>query len=240
MSTPGNITQAEAAFDFTVWFKNTFGIKLDKLLDSLGDTVYMLGWGLVIGAAVGFLLALVLVMCRKGGLWQNRVVYGIVNVYVNIVRSMPFIITLVFVFPLTRLIVGKTYGSTAMLVPLVIFISPYLARLMENSLLEVSPGIIEAAQAMGATTWQIIVRFMLPEALSSIVLALTTGTVGLLGATAMAGYAGGGGVGDLALTYGYQRYNLPLLILTIVILVVFVQLLQLLGNRISARLRSHR
>ena len=167
-------------------------------------------------------------------------IYTIVNVYVNVVRSMPFIITLVFVFPLTRVIVGKTYGSTAMLVPLVIYISPYLARLMENSLLEVSPGIIEAAQAMGATTWQIVTRFMLPEALSSLVLALTTGTVGLLGATAMAGYVGGGGVGDLALTYGYQRYNLPLLILTIVILVLFVQLLQLLGSRISARLRSHR
>ena len=240
MSTPGNITQAEAAFDFTVWFKNTFGIKLDKLLDSLGDTVYMLGWGLVIGAAVGFLLALVLVMCRKGGLWQNRVVYGIVNVYVNIVRSMPFIITLVFVFPLTRLIVGKTYGSTAMLVPLVIYISPYMARLIENSLLEVSPGVIEAALAMGATTWQIITRFLLPEALSSIALAMTTGTVGLLGATAMAGYVGGGGVGDLALTYGYQRYNFPLLILTIVILVIFVQLLQLIGNRVSGKLREHR
>lgn len=226
--------------DWQAQFKEVFGIKWPKLLESLGQTVYMLGWGLLIGAVLGLLLALVLVLCRKGGLLQNRVLYSIVNVYVNIVRSMPFIITLVFVFPLTRLIVGKTYGSTAMLVPLVIFISPYLARLIENSLLEVSPGIIEAAQAMGATTWQIIWRFMMPEALSSIVLALTTGTVGLLGATAMAGYAGGGGVGDLALTYGYQRYNLPLLILTIVILVVFVQLLQLLGNRISGKLRAHR
>jgi Kef-type K+ transport system membrane component KefB len=106
--------------------------------------------------------------------------------------------------------------------------------------LEVSPGVIEAALAMGATTGQIIRRFLLPEALSSIVLAMTTGTVGLLGATAMAGYVGGGGVGDLALTYGYQRYNFPLLILTIVILVLFVQLLQMLGNRISGRLRRHR
>jgi D-methionine transport system permease protein len=200
----------------------------------------MLGWALVIGALIGLLLALLLVLCREGGLRRNRAVYAIVNVCVNIVRSMPFIITLVFVFPVTRLIVGKTYGSTAMLVPLVIYISPYMARLIENSLLEVSDGVIEAAQAMGATTWQIVTRFMLPEALSSLVLALTTGTVGLLGATAMAGYVGGGGVGDLALTYGYQRYNLPLLILTIVILVIFVQLLQLLGNRVSARLRSHR
>lgn len=221
-------------------FKEIFGIKWPKLLESLGQTVYMLGWALVIGAAIGLLLALLLVLCRKGGLWQNRVVYAVVNVYVNIVRSMPFIITLVFVFPLMRLIVGKTYGSTAMLVPLVIYISPYMARLIENSLLEVSPGVIEAALAMGATTWQIIRKFMLPEALPSIVLAMTTGTVGLLGATAMAGYVGGGGVGDLALTYGYQRYNFPLLILTIVILVLFVQLLQLLGNRVSGKLRQHR
>ena len=226
--------------DWQTQFKDVFGIKWPKLMESLGQTVYMLGWGLLIGAAIGLVLALVLVLCRKGGLMQNRVLYNIINIYVNIVRSMPFIITLVFVFPLTRVIVGKTYGSTAMLVPLVIYISPYMARLIENSLLEVSPGIIEAAEAMGATVFQIIWRFMLPEALSSIVLALTTGTVGLLGATAMAGYAGGGGVGDLALTYGYQRYNLPLLILTIVILVVFVQLLQLLGNRISGKLREHR
>ena len=133
-----------------------------------------------------------------------------------------------------------SYPFEPLLVPLVIFISPYMARLIENSLLEVSPGVIEAAQAMGATTWQIIIRFLLPEALPSIVLAMTTGTVGLLGATAMAGYVGGGGVGDLALTYGYQRYNFPLLILTIVILVIFVQLLQLLGNRISGKLRQHR
>ena len=226
--------------DWQARFKEIFGIKWPKLLESLGQTVYMLGWALLIGAVIGLGLALLLVLCRKGGLKQNRVVYAIVNTYVNIVRSMPFIITLVFVFPLMRLIVGKTYGSTAMLVPLVIYISPYMARLIENSLLEVSPGVIEAALAMGATTGQIIRRFLLPEALSSIVLAMTTGTVGLLGATAMAGYVGGGGVGDLALTYGYQRYNFPLLILTIVILVIFVQLLQLLGNRISGKLRQHR
>ena len=226
--------------DWQAQFKEMFGIKWPKLLESLGQTVYMLGWALLIGAAIGLLLALLLVLCRKGGLKQNRVIYAIVNVYVNIVRSMPFIITLVFVFPLTRLIVGKTYGSPAMLVPLVIFISPYMARLIENSLLEVSPGVIEAAQAMGATSRLIITRFLLPEALPSIVLAMTTGTVGLLGATAMAGYVGGGGVGDLALTYGYQRYNFPLLILTIVILVIFVQLLQLLGNRVSGKLRQHR
>ena len=119
--------------DWQTQFRETFGIKWPKLLERLGQTVYMLGWALVIGAVIGLLLALLLVLCRKGGLKQNRIVYSVVNVYVNVVRSMPFIIALVFVFPLTRLIVGKTYGSTAMLVPLVIYISPYMARLIENS-----------------------------------------------------------------------------------------------------------
>lgn len=131
---------------------------------------------------------------------ENKVLHSIVSLYINVVRSVPFIILLVTIMPLTRAILGTTIGSTAALVPLVVYISPYLARLIENSLLEVSPGILEAAQAMGATTWQIIRCFLMPEALGSMVLALTTGTVGLLGASAMAGYCGGGGVGDLALT----------------------------------------
>ena len=114
--------------EFEASFKEMFGIRWPRLLESLGQTVYMLGWALLIGAVIGLGLALLLVLCRRGGLLQNRIVYTVVNVYVNIVRSMPFIITLVFVFPLTRLIVGKTYGSMAMLVPLVIYISPYMAR----------------------------------------------------------------------------------------------------------------
>ncbi len=143
------------------------------------------------------------------------------SIYINIVRSIPFVILLVAIMPITRAIVGTTIGSTAALVPLVVYISPYLARLMENSLLEVNPGILEAAEAMGASTWQVIRYFLLPETLGSIVLALTTGTIGLLGASAMAGYVGGGGVGDLALTYGYQRMNTPLMIFTVVVLVIF-------------------
>ena len=164
----------------------------------------------------------------------------IVSVYINVVRSIPFVILLVTIMPITRAIVGTTIGSTAALVPLVVYISPYLARLMENSLLEIDPGILEAAEAMGATTWQVIRYFLVPETLGSMVLALTTGTIGLLGASAMAGYVGGGGVGDLALTYGYEKMNTPLMILTVVILVVLVQILQILGNTISGKLRQHK
>ena len=161
------------------------------------------------------------------------------STFVNIVRSVPFVILIVTIMPLTRAIMGTTIGSTAALVPLIFYISPYMARLVENSLLEVSDGIIEAARAMGATTFQTVWNFLLPEALGSIVLALTTGTIGLLGASAMAGYVGGGGIGDLALTYGYQKFNTPLMIFTVVILIIVVQLLQALGNGLSRRLREH-
>jgi D-methionine transport system permease protein len=184
-------------------------------------------------------LAVLLVLTASGGILPHRTSFVALNTGINIIRSVPFIILMVFILPLTKLLVGTRVGTTAALVPLVVFIVPYLTRLFENSLLEVSPGVIEAAQAMGATTRQIILRFLLPEALPSIVLAMTTGTVGLLGATAMAGYVGGGGVGDLALTYGYEKMNTALMILTVVILIVIVQLIQLLGSFISGRLRAH-
>ena len=212
-----------------------FGVSLEKLLTSGGQTLYMVAWSLIIGTIIGIILALILVLCRKGGLTENLIFYNIVSIYINIVRSIPFVILLVAIMPLTRAIVGTTIGSTASLVPLVIYISPYL-----DSLLEINSGILEAAEAMGASTWQTIRYFLLPETLGSIVLALTTGTIGLLGASAMAGYVGGGGVGDLALTYGYQRMNTPLMIFTVVVLVVFVQILQLAGNTISRKLRQHR
>ena len=211
-----------------------FGVTVAKLTASFGQTIYMVGLSLFFGAILGILLALVLVLCRKGGLKENRIVYGIVSTFVNIVRSVPFVILIVTIMPLTRAIMGTTIGSTAALVPLIFYISPYMARLVENSLLEVSDGIIEAARAMGATTFQTVWNFLLPEALGSIVLALTTGTIGLLGASAMAGYVGGGGIGDLSLTYGYQKFNTP-----VVILIIVVQLLQALGNGLSRRLREH-
>ena len=217
-----------------------FNVTIERLLLNGGQTLYMVGWSLVAGTLIGLVLALVLVLCRRGGLAQNTVLYNVVNFYINVVRSIPFVILLVTIMPITRAIVGTTIGSTAALVPLVVYISPYLARLIENSLLEINPGILEAAQAMGATNWQIIRYLLLPDTLGSVVLGLTPGPIGLLGASAMAGYVGGGGVGDLALTYGYEKMNTPLLILTVIILVILVQLLQLAGNHISRRLREHR
>lgn len=215
------------------------GITTDKLVQALGETVYMVGLSLIIGAVVGFVIAIVLWLTRKGGLKQNIVVYTIVNAIINVVRSTPFIILLVCVMPVTKFIVGTRIGTKAAIVPLVIYTAPFLGRLIETSLLEVSSGIVEAAQAMGASTFQIVVYFVLPEAFASIILALTTGTIGLIGATAMAGYIGGGGVGNLALTYGYQTFNYHLMFFTVIILIAFVWLIQSIGNTASRKRRTH-
>lgn len=210
-----------------------------KLALAAEQTIYMLFWALLIGALVGVPLGIFLVLTRKNGVLQNRVVFNLLNDLINIVRSVPFIILLVFIMPVTKAVVGTTIGTRAALVSLVFYISPYLARLVESSLLEVDSGIIEAAEAMGASTIQIIWHFLLPEALPSLILSLTTGTIGLLGVTAMAGAIGAGGVGDLALTYGYERFNTPLMTATVIVLILFVQLIQSLGNYFSRKVRTH-
>ena len=215
-----------------------FGVSIEKIYTSIFQTIYMVGVSLILGLVIAFPLAVLLFLTRKGGLKQNLVIYNILSVIINIIRSVPFIILIVYIMPLTKIIVGTRVGSTAALVPLVAYIAPYLARLIENALLEVDNGIIEAALAMGATTLQTVLRFVLPESLGPIVLGITTGTVGLLGATAMAGAVGGGGVGDLALTYGYQRFNQPLMTSTVIILILFVQLIQGVGSRAAKKAKK--
>ncbi|MBY4973320.1 ABC transporter permease [Streptococcus suis] len=198
----------------------------------------MLTLSLLFGLIIGIPIALLLVTTRPGGLKENRIVFTIVSNLVNIFRSLPFVILLIFISPVTKLIVGTRIGTSAAIVPLVVYIAPYLARLIENSLLEVKKGILEAAQSMGASWWQIIYYFLLPEAKSSLILTITTGSIGLLGATAMAGIIGGGGIGDLALTYGYQRFNTVLMVTTVLILIVFVQSLQGIGNYLANYFRN--
>ena len=219
--------------------KEVLGITTEKLIQSGWETIYMLGFSLLIGAFLGAIIAIILWLTRKEGLHPNPFVYTIMNGVSNVIRSIPFIILLVCVMPLTKLIVGTRIGTKAAIVPLVIYIAPYLARLIENSLLEVSSGIVEAAQSMGANTWQIVIHFVFPEAFCSVILALTTGTIGLLGATAMAGYIGGGGVGNLALTYGYQAFNTNLMVFTVIILILFVWMIQSIGNGLSRKRRNH-
>ena len=217
--------------------KDWLQISSDKLVESANQTIYMIGWSLFFGMLLAIPLGLAMTLCRKGGLRENLIVFWIINGIVNIVRSVPFVILLVFIAPVTKIVVGTRIGTTAAIVPLVLYIAPYLSRLIEASLLEVKSSVLEAAQAMGASTLQIIWYFLLPEAKASLILALTTGTIGLLGATAMAGTIGGGGVGDLALTYGYQRFNTPLMFATVVILILIVQLIQAVGNYLSYRFR---
>lgn len=197
----------------------------------------MVSISLGIGALAGIPIGITLVVARPGGVRPNRWVYGVLNVVVNVVRSVPFVILMVAIIPLTRLIVGRSIGTTAALVPLTIYIAPLIGRLIESSLLEVSSGIVEAADAMGANLWQTIRYFLLPEAKGSIILAMTTSCVGLIGATAMAGVIGGGGVGDLAISYGYQQFDTVAIVATVVILVLVVQGLQSIGNAAAARAR---
>ncbi len=215
------------------------GISSARMLLAANQTIYMLCSSLLFGALIGIPLGILLVLTRKNGILDNKALYFILNNVINIVRSVPFIILLVVIMPLTKAIVSTTIGTKAALVPLVFYIAPYLARLVESSLLEVDSGIIEAAEAMGASIFQVIWHFLLPEALGSLILALTTGTIGLLGVTAMAGSIGGGGVGDLALTYGYQQFNTPLMIVTVIVLIIFVQCIQSIGTHLSKKVRTH-
>lgn len=212
-------------------------VPASTLIEAANQTIYMVAVSLVAGAILGMLIAIVLVLTRERGPLENKWVFNILGAIVNIVRSIPFIIFIVAVMPLTKFIVGTRIGTTAAIIPLVLHVAPYLARLFESSLLEVQGGIIEAAQSMGATTWQIIRYFLLPEAMPSLMLAITTGTIGLLGSTAMAGAIGAGGVGNLALTYGYERLNMPLMAVTVIILIILVQIIQSLGNYLAQRFR---
>ncbi|ANU18170.1 ABC transporter permease [Planococcus maritimus] len=208
-----------------------------QILEALWETLYMTGASFVFSLVIGLPLGILLVVTRKGHLLENEAVFNVLNIVINIFRSVPFIILMVAIIPLTRIIVGTSIGTAAAIVPLVFYAGPYIARLIENSLLEVDKGVIEAAQAMGASPGQIIFRFLIPEALSSLVLALTIAIVGLIGASAMAGAIGGGGLGDLAITYGYQRFDTVVMLLTVAILVVLVQGVQSLGNLMSRRVR---
>lgn len=221
----------------------TLGVPMSQIILAAEQTIYMVFVSLCIGTVLAIIMSVVLVLTNSDGIKKNKPIFMALNTIINIIRSVPFIILMVFILPLTKMIVGTRIGTTAALVPLVIFIAPYLTRLFENSILEVSKGIIEAAQSMGASYFEIIWYFLLPEAKGSLILSITTGTIGLIGATAMAGVIGAGGVGDLALTYGYERLNTPLMLFTVIILVIFlvifVQIIQSIGNYFAYKTRNH-
>ncbi|MDR4999672.1 methionine ABC transporter permease [Brevibacillus parabrevis] len=214
-------------------------VSSEQVFQALYETVYMVSVSLVFATVIGLPLGILLVVTRKGHILENLAIFSALNPVINVLRSVPFIILLVAIIPFTRLVVGTSIGTTAAIVPLVIYTGPYIARLVENSLLEINPGIIEAAEAMGATPLQIIFRFLIPETLGSLILSITTATIGLIGATAMAGAVGGGGIGDLAITYGYQRFSTITIVATVIILVVLVQGIQSLGNVFARKIRRN-
>ncbi len=206
------------------------------LSKALGETVYMVVVSMIIATIIGVPLGVLLHTTSKGQILESPGVNRVVGAIVNAVRSIPFIILLVAIIPFTRLLVGTAIGTTAAMVPLVIAAIPFIGRQVETSLKEVPFGLVEAAQSMGATPAQIIWKVLLPESMSSIVAQLTTVIISLVGESAMAGAVGGGGLGDLAIRYGYQRFRPEIMIATVVILIVLVQLVQFVGNTIAKRL----
>ena len=209
----------------------------EQIIEALVETIQMVSLSLLFSVLLGLPLGIFLFVTRKGQILENIPIFTVLNGIINIFRSIPFIILLVAIIPLIRLIVGTSIGTSAAIVPLVFYAGPYIARLVESSLLEIDPGVLEAAKAMGATPLQTIFRFLLPEALSSLVVNITIATIGLIGASAMAGTVGGGGIGDLAITYGYQRFDTVTMVITVLILIIMVQGIQSLGNILSRKIR---
>ena len=204
---------------------------IQMIAEGIRDTLYMTLFSTIIGYVIGLPFGVLLHVTSEKGLHPNRIIYRIGDFICNIIRSIPFLILLILLIPFTRLIVGKSYGSTATIVPLVICAAPYIARVVESSLNEVDAGVIEAAKAMGASNMQIIFKVLLVEA------SITTGL--LLGYSAMSGTVGGGGLGDIAVRYGYYRWQTDIMIVTVVLLIVIFQIIQNLGTRLSGRL-DHR
>lgn len=215
--------------------------KLDKyflrlIVPAIGDTLAMLAATMVLATVLGFVISVVLVITRKGGLRPNRWVYGVLNFLVNFIRSFPIMILIVALLPLTRVVMGTTMGVQGAVFPLTVAATPFMARIFENAMVEVDPQLIEAAQSFGASNVQIIFFVLLKEAVPSIVSGTTLATVTYLSATTIAGAIGAGGLGSIAMNYGYHRFDDVILYTGVVILCILVQLIQLIGGWIYKRL----
>ncbi|MFW1427745.1 methionine ABC transporter permease [Vibrio parahaemolyticus] len=209
------------------------------LLGATWETIYMVAVAGVVGFAVGIPLGVILHITKKGGLLENTRLNGILGAVVNVGRSVPFLVLMVAIIPVTKMLVGTFIGTTAAIVPLTIGAIPFVARLIEGALLEVPTGLVEAAQSMGATPTQIITKVLLPEAMPTIVNSLTITLVTLVSYSAMAGTVGGGGLGDVAIRYGFHRYDITIMAVTVVMLIVLVQIIQSIGDAVVRRV-DHR
>lgn len=218
-----------------------FFVNIDwpEILRATRDTLLMLGGAMVLTVAFGVPLGVLLYLSGKGRLAANPVLNGLLSLVVNILRSVPFIILLIVMLPVTVLLVGTSLGVAGAIPPLVVGAAPFYARLVETALREVDKGVVEATQAMGGSTFQIVTRALLPEAMPGIIAGATVTAIALVSYTAMAGVVGAGGLGDLAIRFGYQRFQTDVMVVTVVLLLVLVQILQMIGDRLVARV-SHR
>jgi len=203
---------------------------------SIGETFIMVGISVAAAVLIGLPVGTLLYLCRKGQLLENRVVYSSLNLFINIVRSFPFLLLVVFLIPFTRLLVGTAIGTMAATIPLSIVAIATYSRLVEQTLLEIPSGVLDSAIAMGASVRQIITKFLFVEARSGLVLGLTTSTISFISYSTVMGIVGGGGVGDFAIRYGYQRFETELMFFVIVIMIIFVQIIQFTGTTIAKRL----
>lgn len=210
----------------------------EVLMPALGETIYMVLVSTILSVAIGFIPAIVMIITDEKGLKPNKAVYKVLDFIVNILRSFPFIILMIAIFPFTKLLVGKTIGTTAAIVPLTIGAAPFATRVIETALKEVNEGVVEAAKSFGASTFQIIFKVMLKEAFPSIILGITLTVINIVGYSAMAGAVGGGGLGDVAIKYGYYRFQNDIMIYTVIILIVIVQIFQSIGNLLYKKLNK--
>lgn len=206
------------------------------MVDGMWETLFMTLLSTVFGYLLGLPMGVALAVTDKNGIRPNAVVYKILDVIANVVRSIPFLILLILIMPLTKLLVGRTYGTAATVVPLTVAAAPFIGRMIESSLNEVDRGVVEAAQSMGAGTMTIIFRVLLVEARTSILVGVTIALGTILGYSAMAGIVGGGGLGDIAMRYGYYRYEKEIMLVAVILLVVLVQIFQTMGMRLSVKL----
>lgn len=207
-----------------------------EIIESIGETFYMVGASVLAAVLLGLPIGTFLFLCGKGSILENRTVYGMLNVLVNTIRSFPFLLLVVFLIPFTRWIVGTAIGTAAATVPLAIIAIAHYARLVEQSLLDVPKGVLEAAVSMGASIKEIIFKFLYVEARSALVLSLTTSTVSFISYSTVMGIVGGGGIGDFAIRYGYQQYKTDLMLYVIVIMVILVQMIQFIGSTVSQKI----
>lgn len=209
---------------------------LEILLPAFNKTIIMVFFSTLFSVILGFIPAIALIVAAPKGLKPNKIIYNTLDSIINILRSFPFLILMVAIVPFTKLIVGKSIGTEAAIVPLTVAAAPFVARIIESALKEVDPGVVEAAKSFGASNKQIIFKVMLKEAIPSIISGLTLTIISIIGYSAMAGTVGGGGLGDVAIRYGYQRYQTDVMIVTVIILVIIVQALQTLGNYLYKKL----